>query len=172
MNDNTFLRGVANKGEKSQVYAFPQYILCKDANDKEMRCGRLDSYFPVAGAWCAMTTAQLFKKSWIPNKFCDKWRKKDLPGSGGFDPQESIIGKKCYVGMWQGSERADITSDTSIMRAGDEIGTVIAEQGLMAIIQVNSAFTSRQEFLTEGRWCEIADPSEVKPGDKCYMERP
>lgn len=173
MNGNPSLRGVANKGEKSQIYAYPQYIVSKDANDNEMRCGRLDSYFQVAsGAWGAMTTAQLFKKSWTPNEFSDKWMDKNLPGSGGFDTKESIIGKKCYVGLWQGSERVDKTSDTSIMKFGDEIGTVVAEQGVMAIIHVNPAFTARHEFLTEGRWCEIADPSEVKPGDNCYIERP
>lgn len=172
MNDQRD-RGIANKQENSQMYMYPQYIVSMDDNDSEMRCGRLDSFFQSeSGAWCGLTVAQLFKKTWVPNEFLAKWKDDTIAGSGGFDPKESVIGKKCYIGHWQGTRRADKTTDTSIMRPGESIGTVIAEQGLWAIVRVNPAFIACHEFQTEGRWCEMADPSELKPGDKVYTERP
>lgn len=157
MNGNP--KGVANKNKDSDVYAFAQYIVSKDGDSAEMRCGRLDAYVQESsGEWYGMTVAQVFKKSWKPND--------------GFDPNERVVGKKCFMGIWQGSERADITSDNSIIVPGDEIGTVVAEVGMMVKVRMNQSFTTTPAFMEEGKWCQVADPSALQPGDKCYIERP
>ncbi len=149
------IRGLANKKDEHEVYTYMQYIVSMDDDDPEMRCGRLDLYFQATlGEWYAVTTTQIFKKSWVPNESFSKWTDEDVPGSGSFDPKETIVGKKCYMGLRQGAESANKTTDTSIVKPGEHIATVIAEQGILVILRVEPAFTARHEFETDGFWCE------------------
>jgi hypothetical protein len=129
---------------KRDVYIKDTVMVSQDDESKEMRCGKLSTYFKSDdGKWAGVTTFELFASSW-----------KKSTGLR-YDAKDNIIGKKAYYGQWLGSQREDITSDATIIRKGGVIGTVIAADphANFALVRVTDPnFKAEGGFWTKAKY--------------------
>lgn len=137
-------KGLASKQTDDSVYIVPTSMLSVD-DDGVMRCGQLSMFSPHGSRWIGSTVSQLFKQSWKPDSTSG-------PNSG--DPNEPIIGKVAYHCKWQGTTKADITTDKNVAQPGERIGAVIGQQGHMAYILMDESFVTSPRFKDEGFWAK------------------
>lgn len=154
-------RGIdCEKPDTYNAYLYPIRIYSQDDNDPEMRCGVLSFCAPVNGQWLGFTVFHLFTKTWNPdavrmtpeNTFQEHRLFGDL-----FDPAACVTGKTCYRFAWMGDQRADKTTDATLLRKMGRIGTVIKgmPEGNMATILLDAGFVASPGFRTEGFWARL-----------------
>lgn len=139
--------------EQRKVYVKPFCLVSKDDASNNMRCGVLAVFEMINGKWLGLTTFELFATTWKANGLC------------AYDMKESIIGKTAYQGQWQGAQRENITSDSTVMKIIGKIGKVIKEnsQKNIAVVEMDPSID-----MSGGSWFETCS-TPPKRGDKLTM---